>query len=436
MEGDFRTPSWIGEPSFVVTGGNVTVTDDKGTTTTDDDVSATLRNFALVWSDGSVSGKIDNLSGSAAGIDVRVYQCLDSDSDDFCGRGAPIGYNAPIELTTNASGRFEFDGLTEGDYQVEIDDRGWSSPLLVDGDGEPDDDADATDSDQDDIPDNQAPSMADAYLEGRRASDGFATLYVYDGDASDNEELGASVVRGNMHGDGTATYNDTTGSVTTGLTYTAGDETTENLGSPLITIAYASETFAMRFARGALPLGASFEIENGTLDCSTSACEVGENRTVTGTDRDDGEHTDTITMTVTAANGYDDHEYSFTVARANPQDNMLESTAIEGGGSVGGAGTNTSPWTVATASATAGSVDLHINLEHWGTLANRNAKCAQTLAVKKGNGDDLRASADDQDDVCENERYRFAVAGSAYTLHVTSEDGVTATYYLVVNQGS
>ena len=437
VEGDFRTPSWIGEPSFVVTGGNVTVTDDKGTTTTDDDVSATLRNFALVWSDGSVSGKIDNLSGSAAGIDVRVYQCLDSNADDFCGRGAPIGYNAPIELTTNASGRFEFGGLTEGDYQVEIDDRGWSSPLLVDGDGEPDDDADPVDDDQDDIPDNQAPSMAEAYLEGRRASDGFATLYVYDGDASDNEELGASVVRGNMHGDGTATYNDTTGSVTTGLTYTADTETTENLGSPLITIAYASKTFAMRFARGALPLGASFEIENGTLDCSTSACEVGENRTVTGTSRPDGEHTDTITMTVTAANGYDDHEYSFTVARANPQDNMLESTAITGGTISTGDGELGTPWNVATASATAGSVDLHINLKHWGTLTNRNAKCAQTLAVKKGNGDDLRARDDDQDDVCENERYRFAVASSAYTLHVTAEDGVTtATYYLVVNQGS
>ena len=436
VEGDFLLPTWE-ELGLGILQPAVTVTDDKGTTDTDDDISATLHNFALVWRDGSLSGKIENLSGSAADIDVRLYQCRDFTASDLCGRGAPIGYTAPLEVTTDAKGKYEVDGLTEGTYIAEIDDRGWSAPLIG-SDGKPDDDADDTDSDGDGVPDAQAPSSAEASLILRSASAAFATLYVYDSDASVADVLNASTVRGNMHGDGSTTYNDTTGSVTTDLQRddTANPDTTTNLGAPIITIAFASKTFRMNFAgnKAVSTEGATVKIEGGVADkCSTTSCEVGYNPTVTGTGRVDGSHTDTIKVTVTAANGYNDHLYRFSVARANPQDNGLATAAITP--NPGGVGTLASPWTVSTASATATTVDVHINLKNWGTLTDRNARCAQTLVVKKGNGEELKPRADDRDDICENERYRFSVASSAYQLEVTSEDGVKATYYLVVSSG-
>ena len=436
-EGDHALPAWVYYDN-VSTNNSIRVTDDKGTTATTDDVSANLVNFALVWGDGSVSGRVNNLGGSNGNIDMRVYQCLDFDADDFCGRGNPIGYRGPIELTTGSNGSYSVGGLTEGTYSIVIEDAGWSSPR-VDASGMPDDDA-SVDNDGDGEPD-VAPQEHEGTFEGRQGSISVPMFHVYDGNTTlANDNLGASSVRGYMHGtDGTTTYNDTTGWVTTGLARDdqANPEETDNLVDPLITITWASETFRTGLARGAVPLGADFDIKNGTLDCATSACKVGSNRTVTGTARPIGAHTDSITMTVTAANGYDDHRYRFSVARANPQDNGLEMVAIMGSGdAITGDGTNTSPWIATTASASAGSVNLHINIKHWGTLVARNATCAQTLAVKKGNGDDLTAGADDRDDVCEDENYRFAKAGPAYTLHVTSEDKVTATYYLVVTAGS
>ena len=434
VEGAFLLPQWS-DSGFTVLQPTVAVTDDKGTIDTDDDVAATLHNFALVWGDGSVRGRIENLSGSAAGIDVRLYQCLDFDASDGCGRGAPIGYAAPLELTTDAKGDYEAEGLTEGEYEVEIDDRGWSPPLLGE-DGRPDDDADETDGDGDGVPDAQAPMAAETLLLLQGAWSAFETLHVYDGDASAADVLNASTVRGNMHGDGSSTYNDTTGSVTTGLQRddTSNPDTTVNLGAPVITISFASKTFRMNFADGKAvsTRGASVKVEGGVAGkCSATSCEVGYNATVTGTDRVDGSHTDTINVTVTAANGYNDHLYRFSVARANPQDNGLSAAAITptpGGGS----GTLASPWTVTTASAAATTVDVHVNLKNWGTLTDRNATCAQKLVVRKGNGEKLTPLADGWGDICENERYRLSVTNSAYQLEVTSEDGVKATYYLVV----
>ena len=428
VEGEFELPGWdVDEEAIAL--ANVRVTDDKGTEDdTEDDVSAVLRNFALVWGDGVISGKVDNISGSNGGIDVRVYQCRDIKSDDDCGRGNPIGYTSPIETTTTASGGFQFSSLTEGDYQVEIEDVGWTPPLLRSG--KPDDDAGANA--------DTADTMFEPYLEGREAHTTTGTFYVYDGGVSDNDNLGSQLaVRGYMHGDGRAAYGDTTGNVPLELERGEDTETTENVQSPLMTISWESET--IRFVDtsttvSAIPKGADLEIEIAYGKCSGYTCKVGFNETG-GAETDN--LTDTVTLTMTAANGYDDHVYTVTVVRQNPMDHTLALTSItvEPGGTLGEGddGSQTDPYVITTDSAVS-SVTVHFNLGQYGTRDARNQYCAQSLVVEEANDEEVDANTDEPDDVCENERYTLPVADGAYKLNMTSEDDKPRVYYLVVKK--
>ena len=327
VEGEFNLPEW--NLLFEATAfANVRVTDDKGTEDdTEDDVSALLRNFALVWGDGVISGKVDNISGLNGGIDIRVYQCRNLRAADKCGRDNPVGYRGPLETTTALSGGFQVGGLTEGVYQVEIEDVGWTSPLLTSG--KPDDDT--TD------PEALAPSMFEPYLKGREAYAATGTFYVYDGTVSDDDALGPQLaVRGSMHGEGGATYGDTTGNVALGLARAEDTETTANADT-LMTISWASET--IRFVGTSrtispIPKGADLEIEMAAGECTGTTCEVGYNKTGSG---ETDNLTDMVTLTMTAANGYDDHVYTVSVVRQNPMDHSLplESITVTTGGALG-----------------------------------------------------------------------------------------------------
>ena len=433
VEGEFNLPSW--EYKLEQTEWpNSPVTDDKGTEDdTEDDVSAVLRNFALVWADGVISGKVDNISGSSGGIDVRVYQCRDvAEANDDCGRGNPIGYTSPIKTTTTASGGFQFSGLTEGDYQVEIEDIGWTPPLLRSG--KPDDDAAADGADAE-----TADTMFVPYLEGREAHSATGTFYVYDSGVSDNDVLGSGTlaVRGYMHGEGGATYGDTTGNVPLRFNRTSDTETTDDVQSPLMTISWESET--IRFVRtvdtvSPIPEGADLEIEMAKGECSGYTCKVRFNATGSG---ETDNFTDTVSLTMTAANGYDDHLYRVTVARQNPMDHTLglASITVERGTlGDGDDGSQTDPYVITTTDSTVSSVTVHFNLGQYGTRGARNQYCAQSLVVEEANDEEVDANTAEPDDVCENERYTLPVADGAYKLNVTSEDDKTRVYHLVVQR--
>ena len=91
------------------------------------------------------------------------------------------------------------------------------------------------------------------------------------------------------------------------------------------------------------------------------------------------------------------------------------------------------PYVITTATGSSGAT-VHFNLGQYGTRDARNQYCAQSLVVEEANDDEVDARSDEPDDVCENERYRLAVADGAYKLNVTSEDDRTRVYYLVVQR--
>ena len=82
------------------------------------DTDAKLYNFALVYTDGQLTGSVNNLSGSNASIDMLLT--------------SPVPGEAVRKTeTAGSAGTFEYNGLTEGiGYSVEIEDKGYSSPCL------------------------------------------------------------------------------------------------------------------------------------------------------------------------------------------------------------------------------------------------------------------------------------------------------------------
>ena len=423
-EGSYDIPQW-NPATNSATGTSVTITDDKGTSDPDDDVSATLHNFALVYSNGTVAGVVSNMSGSNGGIDVRVY----SDVDD-----------SETEVSTASSGGFELAGVLEGNYSAQLDDIGYESPCM---DGTTPDD-DAPDADDGSGVCARAATTLTGTVDGRNDYESMGTLYVYSTRASALDSLTANpLVKFRMEGDSEATYNDAD-SADAGWTRGAQDAGTTANTTSLGTISWESESVTFAFPRGSIPLGSRVVLEAAVGECAGATCELGYFET--GGDENTGDATaraDTITVTVTAENGYDDHVYSVMVSRANPEDNQL-GAASEGrvrrhntsnnayDNATAGDGTFGAPYTLATEAGET-SLRLHVNLKDLGVLDD-NAACAQTLIVRNNAGEEVGASGDDDDDICTAERYRLAVAesGSRYTLRVSSEDGVEAVHHLAL----
>ncbi len=430
-ESTYGKPTWnratgaAGNPTVVIT-------DDKGTTTTDDDVSGTLYNFGLVYTNGTVAGSVNNMSGSNANIDVRITTNTDSD--------------ALWERATSRSGDFSVAGVIEGMYTAVIEDANWMPPLLDDA-GKADDDAmcvdpnDANNSGAEFC--STAATSLSGTVEGRNDYQSMGTLHVYSTSASAIDSLGAGImVKFNNQGTDAAGYNTAdSADASAGWSRTENSETTENTTN-LGTISYASASVTFVFPTASIPTGASVRLMNGATACSGASCTLNANETPV-----DGATAleNTITVMVTAANGYDDHSYTVLVSRANPVDNALETTRVRRHNAdntytdAAGDGTFASPYTLATAAAATASLNLHVNLKDLGVVPDGdNAMCAQSLIVKNSAGEAVAKTDDDEDDVCSAERYTLAVAagGSRYTLHVSSEDGVEAVHHLALSRGS
>ncbi len=419
---DLDKPQWTGSAT---TNATSSYTDDQGTTDTDDDVTGTWQNFSLVWRNGIVAGVVNNTGGSNGGIDVRIITPQDADG---------------VEVTSGASGGFELANALEGAYTASIDDVGWLVPKVDSATGMPDDDATDWDSNGDQTVDpgeGTAPTELSVMVSGRNDYESVGTLHVYSRTVSANDSLGDGVrVSGRMHGTDLATYNDTT-SWASGWTRTADSETTENTSS-LGTISFQSRSVRFSFGRfnALIPTGAGVEIEAAVGECTGATCEVGFNKTGTANAGTNVE--DTITVTVTAANGYDDHEYSLIVAMQAPAGNDIAAANIARADTTDltthtAADAGTDGFTFTTNGAS--SVNLVFILDTFGDYANRNAYCAQRVSVRATGGNLIAASDDDRDDVCPDTRYRLggsAGSGTPYTVTITSEDGVTKDYSLRV----
>ena len=418
-EGDFSLPRWTSYTSRSISGTTSLVCNEA-----DPPKCASLYNFGLLYKDGQVEGGVNNLSGSASGIDL-VWTDVFTEGEQ--------------EVTTNFRGEFTRTSLTEGDFTVKLEDAGWAVPKMRGS--IPDDDGTST-----------APSTVTGSLRGKDDFETMGMLHVYDAGASSGDAVSSSArVRGRAQGTNAASF-DTAVSWRTGWSRATGTEDTE--GDNIGTISWKSESvsFYFGFRNSALSSDASVEVMKGSTVCASHRCVLDFNRTGSSDSTEVKETT--LTVIVTAENGYDDHEYSLKVGRAAPKGHYKESTDIKVLKSDGTDSTVTATgddpgtsigtaWSVKTKSSSASSVNVRIDLETLGDPEEDNAYCAQTVHKVTKYNDTTTVKAlnppdedNYEDDICRNTRYRLSAPtrGTLYELAIMSEDGVSETYYLEVSR--
>ena len=418
----FPKPYWI-HIVRVSENQEVTIPPD-GTEAAD---TATLHNFALVYTNGSFLGRVDNISGGDEDIDINITTVSEEDKWD---------------VVTDRVGAFEVTGLMEDDYTAKIEDRGWSFPCLT-SNGKPDDDA-RHDHDSDpstpDICTTTRESLT-ATLRGPGATQSVGPLYVYDSDMSADEAATQIGLLGRSQGDNESSYAvaDTFAYIVS-LHRIEGTATTTH---PRITnlISHTPGTVTVDEKLTSLPDGAEMTIRARHGSCKGRVCTLDFHKTGSTEATDGDAKPDTIDVTVTAANGYNDHVYSVIISRAAPIGNTIANTNIINADSTGhtatNGGGNVFNFTTATGVSTA---NIRFTLAVLGVPGGDNAFCAQSVSViAHGSSAAEKASEDDDGDDCENTRYSLPAgegAGNPFHVDVTSEDGVKNRYRLNVIKGT
>ena len=189
-EEDLLKPYWDRAKSAGGTMGQP-ITRVTGTGTPSD----TYYNFALVYTDGEVSGSVNNVSGSNGSIDIIIST------------PSPLDDDAKVE--TSSSGNFGLGGLLEAiGYTAVIEDAGFAVPCMNAAGTIADDDH----VDNDGECRNPAATVLEADVLGEDDHQSMGTLYVYSTAASANEVLGTVTILGGStdEGDGfdtTTTWN-------------------------------------------------------------------------------------------------------------------------------------------------------------------------------------------------------------------------------------
>ena len=393
-EGAFALPNWDHTDN---TAGNGRVTVSAKAPST---VSATLENFALVYMNGSVSGSVNNLSGSNAGILVEAAMCdtfvegaeEDDPSTQDVDETADTCEWGDVMRTTSAGrgGDYEFDGLLEGYYQVWFTGGGFGAANMgADG---PDDDA----------TDGTGVGLHTAVVMGRNQYDTGNNFHIYNQRSGTGAMLDSLGVRGvTTVGDTTTTDFAADQSLPTNLDSGGSDELVQVDGT--VTFASGGVSIATKVSTGA-----SAKAMLTTEVKGRSVSNLPYNATgATGA----GDDIDTnITIRVTAANGYNDHDYTFNVGRAAPADNTPESVSVNGSEVTGFTSGINSATLEADATEAAIAVDLEVG---------------QTVKASSGS-DGLTGVEGENDETI----VTFTIAAPAtgvqttVTITVTSEDGV------------
>ena len=271
---------------------------------------ATLYNFGLLYRDGEAEGGVNNLSGSSSGIDL-VWTDVFTDREQ--------------EVTTNFRGEFSRTRLVEGDFSVVIEDAGWAIPCMSSRSSTAKPDDDAVDADGDCR--YPAPTTIRANVRGKDDFESMGMLHVYDEGASSGDAATSSVRVSGRSRAPTAANFDSAVSWRTGWSRASRTEKTE--GDNIGTISWKSESvsFSFGFRNRALSKDASVEVKKGSKVCASHRCVLDYNRT--GSRDSTKVRENTLTVTVTAENGYDDHEYSLKVGRAAPSGQYKEAADIK-----------------------------------------------------------------------------------------------------------
>ena len=386
-------PSWNHARN---TASNTTATASNSTGT----VRATLQNFALVYRNGTVSGSVTNLSGANAGVLVEAAQCIEytaasdggtpNDDSDDTAESCTWGEVVRTE-SVGKSGDYEFSGLLEGYHQVWFTGGGFAAAQLVDG--KPDDDVPATGD-----PVVETIGSHTAEVMGRDQYDTGNNFYIYNLQAGTADELTELTVE-EFQADG-----DTVdlGAELTGITQDATGTNAVTLATGTIEFASGGVTIDAEASAGA-SVRASIEQDGfsvGNLPFNkTGSADAG---TTIAT---------TISLTVTAANGFNDHVYTLAVTRAAPQGNTP--TSVTAGGT-----------TVTWAANGYHDQDIAANVANADIVVDLAA--GQSLAVTVG-GNAVACEAGTADATVHTCTVATPVGQTSAKVEVTSEDGVAAS---------
>ena len=412
----------------------------------------TYYNFALLHGDGEFSGRVFEARGEPAGIAVELRRCetytaddatTDTQDEESCREDRNFG--AQTE-DAGSTGRWDFPSLREGYYVTNIAATTYNRAKW--GDDGIDDDADNCDGStgatpvEDDLCDEVRTVDMYGMLEGQRAFNrGGVTYYVY------NRTLDSDVLvaGGVIAIEGTTVAED--GEIELpDLTGIADGET----GAVSETITWASRTITIT---PDIPARATFTARVTTGDAapfetiSTGSGDAGEAVTLTlaanetGADGavPDANLVNTVRLTVTAENGYNDLDYSFTASRANPVDANLTALAVgttRAGTDALLAPTFSETEDEYTATVPAGDDDD----DDMSVYIRATGQARQGDMVVTHNGDEVEALSRRGGQIADVHDYMITVPstgslqGQRVTIAVESEDGETFTIEVALHR--
>ena len=410
-EGDFKLPYWDYNAGTTMN-TSVEVSNAKGT------VKASFVNFALLYVDGSISGRVREASGSPGNITVELIRCETYDAEDEdC--STYDRDNFPTQTTeTKKNGTWEFDDLLEGWYEVYVGEAGYL----------------AADIDEDDMIDDdggmESLEMHTGLLKGKRDLASGNNFYVYDNGLDDDDDMEEIEVEGTTDPDedpedlaASANIADQGTNLATAITGMSSDAIT--FGSKSVSV----EPDIHKDATFTATTGAGKTLKKWPV--SKGVATVGLDWDETGSSDDEGEATKAteITVTVTAENGYDDHDYTFSASRMNPVGNDLvaDDFTVEApsGSEIAADIGEIDRFTVNVAEA-ADELTFTVTLQDIDK---------QELLVEI-DGDEVTPSDSKRADGAHEQRYEVELkdAANIIDLTVTSEDEVEQSYQVVVRR--
>ena len=215
-EGSYAKPTW-NRATGVADGTDVDYTVGEGNAAQ----TATFRNFGLVYTNGTVAGRVNNVSGSNGNIDVRVTTNTDSD--------------ALWERATSLSGEFSVANVLEGMYTAVIEDAGFAAPCMNAAGTMPDDDGPLNDTIDGTPVCVRAMEELNGTVEGRADYQSIGILHVYSSTMGAVDMLDSLVVTQTVGG-----VVDTLGTAATSITQSTDGSGTTAVSEPTGNIAYAT----------------------------------------------------------------------------------------------------------------------------------------------------------------------------------------------------
>ena len=380
--------------------------------------SFTFQNFALLHGDGEFSGRVREARGEPSGIAVELRRCvtteLDADGDAVKCK-EEVDFDAENE-SADSKGRWEFPGLREGYYVANIAATTYNRAKW--GDDGIDDDAMNCEGGADADADCDLDRTEDAYgmLEGSRAFNrGGANFYVYNRTLDDDDDMDGVDAEGTMDPDD-------------------GDVALAE-GDSDDAITFASKSITVE--PDGVDSDASFVVTTGTgramkywpvSSKGVATVGLGYNKTGSADEGADPKGT-VITVSVTAENGYNDEDETFTYYRSNPVGNTLVASDFD-----------VEDPATAEIEADRGVIDqFTVNVaedaEKLTFTVTLEDTETQGLVVMMG-GDAVDVADRKTNDGAHEMRYELTLAAGANTvdLTVTSEDDVEKDYQLVVRR--